>query len=320
MRKLCLSIDVGGSHVALALVEEGRIIHKSRFTMDFQKSFRICLEHIEQAGKSLLLESNIRSTDLGGLGLSLPMLVDSTAKRVVSTPANKYSDAIDINLAEWAEKAFGVPFYVEVDAHAACLGEWLYGAGQGSQDMVYVIIGTGYGCSVIVGGKPLRGRNGLVGIRGGHITVNAGPHHWKCICPGYGCVEAEIGSWALERKVKQDSRYNESNLSHYEALNYKVLFTEAQAQDTLAQKILDENLSYLGISLVNLIHAFDPEKIILAGGIMKASDIIMPTISRHISQYVWSDGHLPELCPAEFIDDAALLGMYALVYRQIEVL
>ena len=83
---------------------------------------------------------------------------------------------------------------------------------------------------------------------------------------------------------------------------------------------MDENLRYLAVSLVNLIHAFDPEKIILAGGIMRAANIIMPKLKLHISQQVWSDGDYPELCLAEFIDEAAILGMHALMYRHIEVL
>ena len=134
---------------------------------------------------------------------------------------------VDIDLQAWAETAFGLPLFLEIDAHAACLGEWIYGAGRGCRNMVYVIIGTGYGCSVIVGGRPLRGWKGLVGIRGGHIAVNAGPGQRKCVCPGYGCAEAEIGSWAIEGKAEQDPRYKESSLSRAGELNYKTLFREA---------------------------------------------------------------------------------------------
>ena len=89
-------------------------------------------------------------------------------------------------------------------------GEWLYGAGRGTKNLVYVILGTGYGCSVILDGMPLRGRRGMAGVRGGHIAVNAGPGCNECVCGGAGCAESEIGS--LTKNAEKYPGYSESSL------------------------------------------------------------------------------------------------------------
>ena len=304
------SLDIGGSHVTVALVEHDTIAQSIVLDTDPTKSFQLCLDKIEAAGRELL--KNCAYPGIRGLGMALPMLVNPATNRVLVTAREKYADAPQIELNHWSKACLGLPLKIEVDARAACIGEWLYGAGHGARNLVYVILGTGYGCSVILNGMPLRGHRGMAGVRGGHISVNAGPGQNECVCGGSGCAESEIGSWAIGENAKKAPGYQHSSLATYRELNYQILFQEAEQNDALAIALLDQNLRYLGVSLVNLIHAFDPEKIILAGAVMKQADTIIPRMNAIIRSKLWTDEDYPEVIAAQHAETAALLGMHAL--------
>ena len=309
-RKTNLAVDIGGSHVSVALVENGAIVHSVVLDTDPTKSFRLCLEAIEMAAQKLLKHCAYQVSELLGLGIAVPMLVNPLTNRVLVCARNKYVDAPEIELDSWAKERLGLPLKLEVDARAACIGEWLYGAGRGTKNLVYVILGTGYGCSVILDGMPLRERRGMAGVRGGHIAVNAGPGRNECVCGGAGCAESEIGS--LSKNAEKYPGYSESSLSTYPGLNYQILFREAQQNNAPAAALLAQNLHYLGVSLVNLAHAFDPEKIILAGAVMNESSSIVPQMNAFITENLWTDGDYTEVIVAEHRKTAALLGMHAL--------
>ena len=313
-----LSVDIGGSHVTVALVVHGTLVDSVILDTDPTKSFQLCLDAIENAGCELLKHCGYQVSDILGLGMAVPMLVDPSTNRVLVTAREKYSDAVDIELNCWARNRLSLPLKLEVDARAACIGEWLYGAGRGLKNLVYVIVGTGYGCSVILDGMPLRGRRGMSGVRGGHISVNAGVGRNECVCGGSGCAESEIGSWSILKNAEKDPRYKFSSLSKHPELNYQILFGEANRNDALAADLMNENLRYFGVSLVNLTHAFDPEKIILAGGVMKEFDTIIPKMNAFIRSNLWTDNDYPEVIVAEHTETAALLGMHALFHQVVQ--
>jgi glucokinase len=106
--------------------------------------------------------------------MAVPFVVDPLGQRIPSAPREKYPDASDIDLRAWARERFGLDLRIENDAHAALLGEWRHGAGQGSDDFVMLTLGTGIGCSVLIGGRPLRGKRFQAGVLGGHLIADPG--------------------------------------------------------------------------------------------------------------------------------------------------
>ena len=152
-------------------------------------------------------------------------------------------------------------------------------------------------------------------VRGGHISVNAGPGGNECVCGGAGCAESEIGS--LSKNAEKYPGYSESSFSTYHRLNYQILFREAQQNNAPAAALLAQNLRYLGVSLVNLAYAFDPEKVILAGAVMNESSSIIPQMNAFITENLWTDGDYPEVMVAEHKETAALLGMHALFTQRL---
>jgi len=313
-----LAIDVGGSHITVALVSDQGVIEHHGFPVDAACGLRIYLDPASRAIEEILDKSPEAVGHCTGLGMAVPLLVDRLGGRVVSAPRNKFEDATEIDFQSWAVERFGLPFQLEVDAHAGCLGEWIYGAGRGCEDLVYVTLGTGYGTSVILRGKALRGRTSQAGILGGHLSVNAGGR--ECVCPGRGCIEAETGTWALDGIIREHPDYSSSSLPKHETVSYRVLIEEAAAGDAVAQAIFERSLNYWAASLVNLTHAYNPAKIVMAGSVMNAADRIIPFMNKFVRQNAWTASDYPEIVVASHLDTAALLGCRALFAHNIEYL
>jgi glucokinase len=311
-----LAVDVGGSHVTVALVSDGGIQARREFSVSPGLGLRRHLAAIEKSVRELFTEMPHAAEQCTGIGMAVPLLVDASLARVVSSPRGRFSDAREIDFRGWATERFQLPLRLEVDAHAGCLGEWIYGAGQGCNDLVYVTLGTGYGTSVILHGKALRGRTFQAGILGGHLSVNAGGH--ACVCPGHGCIEAETGTWAIDGILREQPQYHASRLAKHDTVNYRILFEEADQGDELANQIVNRNLAYWGASLVNLTHAYNPAKIIMAGSIMKAAERIIPYMNDFLLRNVWTASDYPEVVVARFFDTAVLLGARALFSSSVE--
>ena len=321
MNNYSIAIDLGGSHVSIALVNDAGIYASRTFDVNAKEGFLILVGKIEHVVLDFLGENGLTLADCKGLGLAVPMLVDAKNRKILSAPKNKFEDATVVDLNKWVESSFDLPFVLEVDAHAACLGERFFGAGQGVDDLVFVTLGTGYGTSVIIRGNYLRGKHSKAGILGGHLSVNAGESGHSCVCPGRGCIEAETGTWALNGIVKEQPEFSESSLAAFEEINYRHLFSEAKKGDALAEKMVQRSLNLWGASLVNLTHAYDPDKIIMGGGVMNAADQILPFMNQYLRDHIWTvNNQYPEVIRAEHQESAALLGLHSLLTQNITYL
>lgn len=309
-----IAVDVGGSHISVALVGDQGVVGQRRFSVDPRLGLGPCLPRIEQVIAELRTNSSLCS----GIAMAVPMLIDPASGRVISSPKGKYEDASGIDFRGWAQARLGLNLLLEVDAHAGCLGEWVFGAGQGCEDMVFVILGTGYGSSVVIRNRLLRGRTGQAGILGGHLAVNGGGH--QCVCPANGCIEAETGSWAIDAIVREQAGFAASRLSTFDKIDYSHLFRLASEGDGLAEAMLVRSLNLWGASLVNLTHAYNPARIVMAGGIIKAADRIVPFMNDYLRKSVWTASGYPEVVSGEHPDTAVLLGLRALSTRQFETL
>ena len=246
--------------------------------------------------------------------MAFPALVDSAARRIIST-IDKYPDARDLNLARWVRDTFRCPLALDNDANAALAGEWQFGAGRGCRSLVLVTIGTGVGTSAIINGEPLRGEHGQAGCLGGHLVVNTGGR--RCVCGNEGCVEAEASTWALPAIAREHAGFAGSALSREPHLTYETLFRVAAAGDPVAAELRDRGARVWAAAIVSLIHAYDPEIVILTGGVMKGGQFLLPFIQQHVNSHAWTGWGNPRIVAGQLGDDAALLGMDYLLRRQL---
>jgi len=308
--KYTIAIDLGGTIVKIGLLEEGQLIDRSEIIAQSASGLKTQLPELEAAIDQMLLSNQLPSEELLGIGFSFAGLVDSIQNRIISTN-QKYDDGPQLDLVGWARQKWNCPLFAENDARMALLGEWQHGSGKGYRDLVMVTLGTGIGSAVLINGQLLRGNHFQAGNLGGHFVVN---HKGTvCTCGNIGCVEAEASTWRLPFLLKEHPAFLQSSIRNEEVLDFKALFHHAGNNDRVAKEVLDHCLSAWAAGIITMIHAFDPEMIILSGGIMKSSAIILPALQERVNQLAWTPWGKVKLVEARFPDAAALYGADYLV-------
>jgi glucokinase len=170
-----------------------------------------------------------------------------------------------------------------------------------------VTLGTGIGGAAMVEGKLLRGRHFQAGCLGGHFTINLDGK--PCNCGNVGCVEAEASSWSIPERARSDPGFSSSLLASAEVIDYMTLFSLARERDPLAERLVRHSINAWSSGIVNMIHAFDPERVIIGGGIMRSSDQILPHIAEYVKRHAWTPWGTVQIAAAQDMDNAALLGI-----------
>jgi glucokinase len=310
MTRSAIGIDLGGSHAAIALIKEDQILGSRHVSLDSSQPLRPALDLFAQAIRSLLAELQMDAADCEGLALGFCGLADARIGRVVSTN-QKYEDAPSIDFNAWSEKEFGLRFAIENDARMALLGERHAGAARGCDDVVMITLGTGIGGAAMIEGKLLRGKHAQAGCLGGHLPAKVGGR--PCTCGAIGCLEAEASGWSLPFLAHEWSGYSASKLAAHEPIDFKLLFETADAGDRVAVEVLDYCLKVWATGAVGLIHAYDPEKIVIGGGVMRSAAVILPYIRAYVEQHAWTPWGKVEIVAAQLGNDAGLFGAIPLL-------
>jgi glucokinase len=271
---------------------------------------RAVLPAIENVFRKLIKRESLTLDNFGGMAVGFAALVDSRAGRILSTN-EKYDDAKDTDLAAWSREAFGLRLRIENDARMALLGECFGGAARGFSDVVMMTLGTGIGGVAMIEGKLLRGKHSQAGCLGGHIPVLFDGR--PCTCGAIGCAEAEASGWALPGIVRDWPRASASALSKYPNIGFKDLFQEATNGDDVALAIRDRCLKVWAADAVGLVHAYDPELIVIGGGVMESADVIIPAIQSHVQKHSWTPWGKVQVKRAELGNNAALVGAIPLL-------
>lgn len=307
---IAIGIDLGGTRTKIGLVKGGQIIANAKIKAVTESNL---LDHLTEVGgivDRLMAEEGLQQNDLSGIGLAFPGIVDSNQMKILSKYV-KYADAHTLDLKQWAMEKWKIPLVLENDARAALLGEWQYGAGKGSDNLVLVTLGTGVGSAALIEGKLLKGKHFMAGNLGGHMTINL--HGAVCNCGNIGCLETEASTWVLREKIKSTEGYTQSHLVGEKEVNFHSLFELARQGDALAMQIKSHCLKAWSLGIINLIHAYDPELLVVGGGVMQSKDDILPVIQQMVSKHAWtSEGNIA-IVPATQVEFAGILGVSYLV-------
>lgn len=292
-----LAIDLGGTRAKLGLVEGGRVLAHAIVDLGTAQGLEGLLPRLGLALEKICAEQGFKAAAAQGLAFGFPGLVDPQRQRVLATN-KKFDDAVGLDLPAWARSRWGLPLRLENDARLALLGEWQCGAGRGCDDLVMLTLGTGVGSAVLMDGRLLTSRHFQAGSLGGHFVVDLnGP---LCGCGNRGCVEAVASTWAVEAQrgpVPQGG-----------AQGYERLFQDAQAGDAEAQALKAKSLEAWAAAIITLIHAYDPERVIVSGGVMQRAAEILPFLRQRVAERAWTPGRRVDVAVAEQPDLAALLG------------
>ena len=299
-----ISVDFGGSRVKMGIVENGKVVERQTVASRSGEGLALLLPQLEP----IILDWR-RRFHAEGLGVAFPSLVDSERNEIIGT-CGKYDDCRQIDLQGWAREKFGVPLILENDANAAAIGEHTFGAAKGCDDFVLIILGTGIGAAAMMNGRLIRGKHCQAGVLMGHIPLKA--HGRKCTACGVGegCAEAQASTWALSRIVRESEA--ESPLKKEPVVNFEVLKRCYEQGDPLARSIFSECCEYWSNLLIAMICAYDPELIVLSGGVLNWGEELTERLRSEVLRRAWTPWGKLRFSVAGDPEASVLLGMHEL--------
>lgn len=297
-----IGIDLGGTRIKIGLVSGNTLLGKKVLSARSVQGLSSHLPLIDEAIGGLLQEYEVAR--LEGVSMAFPGLVNPHTKRVLSTN-QKYDDAPLLDLEDYYRNRWNAAFFIDNDARMATVGEWKYGAGRGCDDLVMVTIGTGIGTSVIMQGKLVRGMHFQAGCLGGHFVVSFDGK--PCTCGNIGCVEAEASTWNVASLAKAHPHFAQSSLVGRE-VDFRELFAAAKNGDEVAAGLREHCLKVWAAGIITYIHAYDPEMVILGGGILNSADVILPYIREQVEKHAWTPWGQVAIRVTDLQDTAGILG------------
>lgn len=306
-----IAIDFGGTRIKLGLIRDGELLKFAMLDVAPGAKMCHCLKLIEERIGEFLTEEEIRG--LEGIGISYPGLVDFDKQTIIQ--GNKYEDAVELDLHAWVADSFGLPYVIDNDANAALLGELNFGCGKGYEDAVMMILGTGVGTAAAMNRQLVRGKHFQAGCLGGHFPI--GQEERKCSCPGVDCVEAYASTWALPGLMKEHPLYEQSGLYHEQEKSFPALKRQVEQKDPVALEILNHCIRSWGKGIIALIYAYDPELVILSGGILNFGDALIRPLIQYVHQNAWTPWGKVEFRIAENKEQSVLLGLYYLLVNKL---
>lgn len=309
------AIDLGGTKILTAVVSSnGQVCASDRIaTRAGAGPDAVCEEMVASLRRASERAGTPLAT-LAGIGVSAAGPLDA-ARGVLADPPN-LPGWKDVPLGRLLQERCGLRVVLENDANAAALGEFVFGAGRGTRDMVYITVSTGVGGGVLCDGRLYRGASGAAGEIG-HMTIAYGGE--RCGCGRPGCLEAYASGTAIAREGRRAAESGGSpalaaQAASGEAIDAEAVARAAEAGDATAAAILARAAEYLGVGLMNTVHLFNPELIVLGGGVSNLrSRMIEPAIA-FMREYAF-----PTMAAAVRVayaargEDAPVLGAAALV-------
>ena len=217
-----ISLDLGGSHVTIAIVEDDTILMSQEISVDPGGELLPLLPRFKAIVYDMLAKLSIPVEDCIGVAMGCAAMVDRSTGRVSFPPTENLKILPASIFLPGAQKDFGLPFALENDARMALLGEWYAGAAKGADDVVMITLGTGIGGAAMAGGKVYRTKQVQGGCLGGHIPALFTGR--KCTCGGFGCMEAEASGWALPLIAREWPGFEQSRLATLDRINFRALF------------------------------------------------------------------------------------------------
>jgi glucokinase len=307
-----IAVDLGGTNIRAArfVANDPHPVAQVRLSTFAARGREVVISRILDAVGQVAGDS---PADLR-IGIGAPGPLDP--KRGIILEAPNLPGWNDVPLRAIVVEALHCPVAIGNDANLAALGEWRYGAGQGAQDVLYLTLSTGIGGGVICSGRLLEGFHGLAAELG-HMTLDRnGP---VCGCGKQGHLEALASGPAIARRAVELIRSGEpSSLARggddLTGLTAALVGEAARAGDSLAKRVVKEAGEAIGCHLASLMHAFDPEVIILGGGVSQMGDLLFEPIQNALRSHILHPRYLDglRLVPAALGDEAGLIGAMAL--------
>lgn len=322
-RHLAVAVDLGGTKINVAVVSlNGQVLSRHRCLTNINEGAEAVLERLLLMIRGVLVRGRIDESEIAGIAVACAGVIDMDKGVVTESP--NLPGFSNIRLQSVIAHEFSVSCYLINDASAAALGEYKFGAGADgrAENLIYLTVSTGIGGGMVIGGQLYLGANGSAGEIGHMIIKADGP---VCKCGRSGCLESLVSGWAVARDAVEYLEKGEQSTilqlagGKIENVTAAVVSAAARRGDTLARRVIGNAAGYLGIGLANIINVFNPELIVIGGGLAKMGNLLLEPARRVAKALAFAlPGKRVQIVRARFVANAGILGAAAYVFSQIE--
>jgi glucokinase len=312
-----VAIDLGGTKTIAAIVSHPpEIVAKDYFFTLADEGVEAVTGRVFSAVDRLLSAENIDPSQLRSVVIAAAGAIDLERGLVTSSP--NLPGWRDVPLRDIISKRYKVNTLLINDADAEALGEHQFGAGKGVSNLILVTIGTGIGGGIIINDRLYTGASGSAGEIG-HTTVDVnGP---KCSCGNTGCWEMLASGRAMAREAKARIRSGEKSVlsemvkGDIEEITTEKIGAAARQGDVLALEVISRAANYLGIGMVNLVNTFNPQMIIVGGGVAKMGELLLEPARQVVRERAFRlAAEVVRIVPTQLGDDGGVLGGAVFAY------
>ena len=311
--RFVLGIDIGGTNLVVgAVAEDGSALQALRSeTTRAEEGSDAVLRRLGAMGRAVMDETRqlVPGATFAGAGVGAPGPLDTKRGVVLLTPNLGW---VDLPLRQLVQDALGVPAAIDNDANCAVLGECWMGAARGAKDVIGITIGTGIGGGIVVNGRLYHGASDCAGEIG-HTTVEVNGR--RCKCGNYGCLEAYASGPAIARRAVEAIEAGQpSKLPDYvdgalEKITAQTVYQAAHDGDELAEEVVGDTAKFLGAGIANMINIFNPEIVVVFGGVTYAGEHLFGPLRREVAKRAFKPAvAVCRIVPAELIGTAGVYG------------
>ena len=318
---LSLGIDLGGTKILTAVATaQGKMLSRDHSVTPATKGQEAVVQSILESIGRALEQAGIAASQLSAIGVGAPGLSNPETGILFTSP--NLPGWRDVPLRDIIEKELGKKAFLINDANAAALGELYFGAAKGAHHFIYITISTGIGGGIIIDGEVYTGSIGTAG-EVGHMTIDDdGP---PCNCGNRGCWETLASGTAMAREarkqIKEGARtsilgYAEGDV---EKVTAQVIHNAAKEGDSLAKELITRTGYYVGVGLANLVNIFNPELIVIGGGLSNIGDMLLEPAYKVAGERAFKESYRTvRFALAKLGRDSGVLGAAAFALQEMK--
>ncbi len=319
-----LGVDIGSRLMRVVVTDmNGRILHKNEADSAMAEGRASVVARMCTFIRQAMKDAKLPKGAIKGIGMGHSGVIDGRNGLVLSFPRKgQMSDWKNFPLREALQKEFSMPCVLEDSVPACAIAERTYGLGKELNDFIYIDVGMGIGSGIFLHGQLYRGAGGSAG-EFGHITVDEdGP---LCSCGNTGCLEAVASCGAIIEAVRRaidkgvDSKIRELAHGDLDQISIEIIAQAAAENDSLAFRVLDEAVSYIGIGLANMVNLLNPQVLIFGGALFRAApEVLLDPLKRIIRQRsLEKSANEAQLMVSRLGSEAGAMGVARLMSQKI---
>jgi glucokinase len=311
--RFVLGIDIGGTNLVVGSVaEDGSALHAlASEPTHAEAGSKDVLDRLVTLAERAIAETRrtLPVAEIVGVGVGAPGPLDTKSGIVLLTPNLGW---VDLPLRRIIEDRLGLPAVLDNDANCAVLGEWWVGAARGARHAIGLTIGTGIGGGIILDGRLYHGASDVAGEIG-HTTIDTDGR--RCKCGNYGCLEAYASGPNIAVRASEALEAGAESMlparvgGDLSRITAQTVYEAAAAGDELALEVVNDTARFLAVGVANLLNVFNPEVVVVCGGVTLAGDHLFVPLRREVARRAFKPAVTAcRIVPGELVGTAGVYG------------